>query len=101
LKVNYSGCAICNSTWGNLWEEVEGERLFFCCGLCVLQFQNLVRRVKAETGWPTIDSLTIAGDRRGRTIHAIQGASSYDCALAFNAQGEIRTFRSVPRTSTR
>ncbi len=100
MKVNYTACAICNSSWGNLWEEVDGERLFFCCDLCVLQFQSLVRRVKTETGWPTIDSLIIAGDRRGRTCHAMRGRDSYDCALSFNAQGEIRSFRSLPHATT-
>jgi Ta0938 len=100
LKVNYSGCAICDSTWGNLHEEVDGTSLFFCCPVCAAQFRNLVGRIKSETGWTALDTLTISGDRRGRTCHAARGNATYACRVAFNAQGEIRTF--VPQVrSTR
>jgi hypothetical protein len=94
LNVNYVACALCDSSWGNLWEEVEGTRLFFCCDLCVTQFRNLVNRVKSETGWTTIDRIDIAGDRRGRTCNASRGGESYSCQVAFNAQGAIRAFSS-------
>lgn len=93
LKVNYTACAICDSSWGNLWDEVEGTRLFFCCEICRLQFRNLVDRIKAQTGWPTIDSLDISGDRRGRICRAAHGTRSFRCSVAFNAQGAIRAFQ--------
>lgn len=93
MKVNYAGCAICDSTWGNLSAEVEGERLFFCCDLCVTQFQGLVDRIKSETGWDTIDSLEVAGDRRGRTARAMRGRLAYECSFAFTAEGRLCAFR--------
>ena len=94
MKVNYAACAICDSSWGNLWEEVDGTRFFFCCGVCATQFRNLVDRIKKETGWPSIDSLAIAGDRRGRSCRALRGSSSFECAFTFNPQGQLRTFES-------
>lgn len=100
MNVNYTGCAICDSSWGNLWEEVEGTRLFFCCDVCSTQFRNLVSRIKAETGWDAIDSISVAGDRRGRTCQATRGAESYMCRVGFNAQGAIRTFSTEPRDTT-
>ena len=95
LRVNYTGCAICDSTWGDLWEKVEGERLFFCCDVCLVQFRQLVERVKAETGWDHIDTLDIAGDRRGRTCRAVCNGVAYRCSFAFNAEGSIREFAKV------
>ncbi len=95
MKRNYAGCAICDSTWGDVWAEVEGERMFFCCDLCLVQFRSLCERIKHETGWATIDSLTIAGDRRGRTCRASTGPRTFDCFVAFNPQGEIRRFETV------
>jgi Ta0938 len=92
LNVNYSACAICDSSWGNLWEVVEGTRLFFCCDICVTQFRNLVDRIKVETGWPSIDRVEIMGDRRERRCQAAHGSESYTCRVAFNAQGAIRVF---------
>lgn len=97
MKRNYSGCAVCNSTWGNVWAEVEGERMFFCCDICATQFRRLVDRVKTETGWSTLDSLEIAGDRRGRTCVAGSGDESFRCFVAFTPQGEIRTFEKLAR----
>jgi hypothetical protein len=92
LKVNYQGCAICDSTWGNVWEVVEGERLFFCCDLCTVQFRCLVDRIKAETGWSRIDAVEIAGDRRGRTCRASSGDREFRCSFAFNPEGRLRRF---------
>ncbi|MFZ0892828.1 MAG: TA0938 family protein [Thermoplasmata archaeon] len=92
MKRNYEGCAICDSTWGDVWAEVEGERTFFCCRVCVVQFQRLVERVKVETGWTRIDQLTLAGDRRGRTGEAITSGERFQFFVAFNPEGEIREF---------
>jgi Ta0938 len=92
LKRNYSGCAICDSTWGNVWEEVEGERMFFCCSLCVVQFRNLVGRIKQTTGWPTIESLEISGDRRGRTCTATAGSETFQVRFSFNPEGNLLRF---------
>jgi hypothetical protein len=97
LKVNYSACAICDSSWGNFWQEVDGTKLFFCCDICAIQFRDLVARIKAETGWASIDSLTITGDRRARTFHAVRAGHAFDCEVAFNAQGKIRRFAAVAR----
>lgn len=92
MKRNYDGCAICNSTWGNVWAEVEGERTFFCCDLCLLQFRNLVDRIKAVEGWSRIDALEISGDRQGRWCHASSGDARARFAFAFNSEGALRRF---------
>ncbi|MGD0587330.1 MAG: TA0938 family protein [Thermoplasmata archaeon] len=97
MKRNYDGCAICNSTWGNVWAEVEGERLFFCCDLCVVQYRGLIARVKQDTGWNEIDSIEIAGDRRGRTCAVTSGEANARFVFAFNPEGELLRFqRSAP-----
>ena len=95
MKRNYDGCAICNSTWGNVWEEVEGERMFFCCDRCVVQFRGLLRRIEQETGWERIDSIEIAGDRRGRSCRAAFGSREGRFEFAFNSDGEVLRFRRV------
>lgn len=95
MRINYTGCAICDSTWGNVWEEVEGERRFFCCAVCAAQFKALLGRLRERTGWERIDALEISGDRRGRTVVAARGEERFRCAVAFNAQGEIRWFESA------
>lgn len=95
MKLNYSGCAICDSTWGNVWEDIEGERMFFCCTLCAVQFRNLVGRIKKDTGWPTIDSLEITGDRRGRTCVAQAGGEMARVRVAFNSEGELLRFEKL------
>jgi hypothetical protein len=92
LKCNYSGCAICDSTWGNLWEEVDGQRLFFCCSICVVQFRALLRRMKDEHGWPHLDALEIQGDRRGLECIGRWGSESLRVHVTFNPEGEILKF---------
>ena len=96
MKLNYRGCAICDSTWGDIREEVDGTRLFFCCPICAIQFRHLVERVKASTGWDRIDALEIAGDRRGRACVATRGDREFRFEIAFNSDGEVRRFRPAP-----
>ena len=95
MKRNYAGCAICDSTWGNLWEEIDGERMFFCCAICVVQFRGLVDRIKKETGWAAIDSVEIAGDRRGRVCDARGGSQGVRVRVVFNPEGEILRFETL------
>jgi hypothetical protein len=93
LKRNYDGCALCNSTWGNVWAEVDGERTFFCCELCVAQFRGLVDRIKRDTGWTRIDSLEIEGDRRGRACEAAFAEHHARYRFAFTGEGDLLYFR--------
>ncbi|MGI0131454.1 MAG: TA0938 family protein [Thermoplasmata archaeon] len=95
MKRNYTGCALCDSTWGNVWAEVAGERLFFCCELCALQFRRLFGRIEQETGGAPIESLEIRGDRRGRTCLATSGAGSVRVFVTFNSDGELLRFEKL------
>ena len=95
MRHNYAGCAICDSTWGNLWEDVDGERTFFCCPICAVQFRRLVERIKRETGWARIEDLEIAGDRRGRTCVARSEDRTVRVRFAFNPEGELLRFERV------
>lgn len=95
MNVNYSGCAICDSHWGDLWAEVEGTRLFFCCEICRVQLDGAVRRIKESAGWDRIDSLEISGDRSGRTIRATRGGESRRFEVAYNPEGRLRRFVAV------
>ena len=70
MRVKEKGCVICGATWGDYWEEVEGQRLFFCCDICAREFTNMVRTVKERTGWTTIDEIKTEGDYRGRVCRA-------------------------------
>ncbi|MCI4353535.1 MAG: TA0938 family protein [Thermoplasmata archaeon] len=73
---------------------MDGERLFFCCDICLREFRQLVARIKSETGWDRIDSVQVAGDRRGRTCLATRAGTRYECAFAFNAEGSLREYSS-------
>ena len=92
MKRNYTGCAICDSTWGDVWEEVEGERMFFCCTLCAVQFRHLVARIRQETGWSQIDVIEIEGGRRGRTVRAMRGENSFQARVMFDPEGDLLAF---------
>jgi len=87
------GCAICESTWGNYWEEVEGQRMFFCCDICAIQFKNMIAEVKKRTGWPSIHEIRVKGDYRGREITTLRDdGSSFRFLVRFGSRGEIQRF---------
>ncbi|GGP20840.1 hypothetical protein GCM10007981_10540 [Thermocladium modestius] len=88
------GCALCGATWGNHHEEVEGERLFFCCDLCAAGFRRTVEEIKRRTGWDYIDEIQLVGNyHAGRTVTAISGGRSARFYVKFNEDAEIETFR--------
>ncbi len=87
------GCAICEATWGNYWAEVEGQRMFFCCEICEIEFRNMITEVKHRTGWKTIDEIKVKGDQRKRECTAISGNRSYPFFIGFDSQGGIRIFQ--------
>lgn len=86
------GCAICEATWGNHWAEVEGQRMFFCCEICEVEFRNMITEVKRRTGWKTIDEIKVRGDQRRREGTAVSHDLSYDFSIGFDSRGEIRIF---------
>lgn len=79
MKRNYSGCALCDATWGDYWREIEGDNMFFCCSICADAFENMVKRVEQETGWKKIDSVNIEGNySSGRNCVAVSGKKSVE-----------------------
>ncbi len=74
MKRNYEGCALCDATWGDYWRVIEGENTYFCCDICADAFENMIKKVKEVTGWPTVDSVEINGNySSGRNCVATYG----------------------------
>ncbi len=99
MKVAEKGCAICQATWGDHWEEVEGQRMFFCCDICAVEFKNMVNEVKKRTGWPTLDEIKMTGNYRGRECVALYEGKRYGFSIRFDSKGGIDAFSErVPPT---
>jgi hypothetical protein len=92
LKVPEKGCAICEATWGDYWEEVEGQRMFFCCDICAFEFKNMINEVKTKTGWTTIDEIKMVGNYRGRDCIALFAGKTFNFFIRFDSKGNIDTF---------
>jgi hypothetical protein len=91
-----SGCALCGATWGNYYEEIDGEKLFFCCEMCATGFKNMIREVKYRTGWKAIDNLSIEGNYyMGRTCVAENEEKRYKFYLKFDDNAKIATFEQI------
>ena len=74
MKANYSGCALCDATWGDYHRTVEGTNFFFCCSICADAFENMVKEVKKVSGWSCVDSVEISGNySNGRNCVAKRG----------------------------
>ncbi|BAB67721.1 TA0938 family protein [Sulfurisphaera tokodaii] len=91
-----TGCALCGATWGEYYEEIDGDRLFFCCDFCALEFKNMINEVKKRTGWSKIDELIINGNYyTGRTCVAKLGEKEYKFYVKFNEEGDVGIFKEV------
>lgn len=96
MRLRDDGCVLCGSTWGDHWEEVDGERRFFCCALCARQLKSLLRGIERATGWDRIEALRLEGDRRGRVARASHGSDEAAFSFVFGEDGEVRRLRPVP-----
>ena len=92
MKAPEKGCAICQATWGDYWEEIEGQRTFFCCDICAIEFKNMINEVKKKTGWKTIDEIKMTGNYRGRECTALYGSKRYNFSIRFDSKGGIDAF---------
>jgi len=90
------GCALCGATWGEYYEDVDGQKLFFCCDICALEFTNMVGEVKRRNNWNRIDELVINGNYYiGRTCTAKYQEKEYRFYVKFNENGGIETFKEI------
>ena len=101
MKVNLEGCPICGSTWGNYWNNIEGEKTFFCCEICYIQFRGMIEEVKRRNSWNKVDSVHIDGDYRGRECVAASGKNSYGFFVTFKSTGEILKLEDRPELVTK
>jgi hypothetical protein len=92
VEPRQAGCALCNATWGNYWEEVDGKNLFFCCEVCARQYKTIIGEAKRRKGWDSVDSLEMQGDYRGRTCKVTHGSDAYRFTVSFFDDGRPRTF---------
>lgn len=91
MALRQAGCALCNATWGDYWEEIEGKRLFFCCEVCAKQFKSIMEEAKRMTGWNSVDILEMEGDHRGRVCKVARGTDTHSFLISFYDNGDIRT----------
>ncbi|MBP1357270.1 MAG: TA0938 family protein [Sulfolobus sp.] len=90
------GCALCGATWGEYYDVVDGENLFFCCDYCALEFKNMINEIRKRTGWSKIDELVINGNYyTGRTCIAKNEGKEYKFYIKFNDKAGIETFREL------
>jgi len=90
------GCPLCGSTWGDWWEDVDGQSVFFCCELCARQWVAMNEEVKRRTGWPRVDWVDVDGDRWGRTCTAHHRDAGYGFFVVFTPEGGLRRFEDRP-----
>ena len=97
MEINYKkGCALCDATWGEYWDEVEGEKRVFCCDICAAAFKNMLGAVKKQNGWKQIDRLHITGNNNvGRKVTASYGGRDFRFYIKFHGDGEIMDFHEL------
>ncbi|WP_292319237.1 TA0938 family protein [Caldisphaera sp.] len=85
-----TGCALCGGTWGNHYEIIEGDNLFFCCDICAKAFKNIINEAKKRGKLNKIDYIDIKGNfYKGRTIEAKDSERSYKFYVKFSDEGDI------------
>lgn len=83
-------CAICGSSWGNIWRTVSGKRLFFCCKICETEYLATLREIRKRTGWEKADAVRFEGGRRGRRCVAKNEGKTYTLIASYDRAGRIQ-----------
>lgn len=88
MKVNFTGCTLCDSTWGDYYETIEGTKLFFCCDVCASLFRQIINILKEKLSLSTIDEFHITGTSRKRTFQLFTEGNKFTGDITF-ANGKI------------
>ena len=83
---------LCGATWGDYWEKVGEETLFFCCDVCARQYRNIMNEVKKRTGWAKVDEIKMEGNYRGRVCTAFNDSVPFRFMISFSEKGDVRNF---------
>lgn len=83
MLTNNTGCALCNSTWGNHYETIENEKLFFCCDVCANLFQEIIISLKNLYSMDKIYKLELQGNPRLRTYEVKSITESHKGKITF------------------
>lgn len=91
-------CALCHSTWGNYYETVENEKLFFCCDVCATIFKEIILKLKKIYNITTIETLSLEGTPRIRTYKVISNGQIYEGTITFS-HGSILAITNMIKTN--
>jgi hypothetical protein len=90
---NETGCGLCDATWGKYYKDIDGDNMVFCCSICADIFEEMVRRVKENTGWKSIDYVELHGNySRGRECTARNGDDTFSYYFRTYSDGKFITF---------
>lgn len=97
MEINYNeGCALCGGTWGEYWDEIDGEKMLFCCSICHAAFKNMIDAVKKDRSWKTVEKLEITGNNAiGRDCTASTGGMDFRFYIKFFNDGRIYDFHAL------
>lgn len=83
MKINNTGCALCESTWGDYYQVVEGTKLFFCCDVCASLYQEIIDKIKEFYYIKTINSLSLTGNSKERNFTVETEKNTYNGRIKF------------------
>jgi hypothetical protein len=83
LKVNFTGCALCNSTWGDYFKIIEETNLFFCCSICAELYDEIIKTLKTKFELTKIDNLHLQGNSKKRKFVLVTGDDKFSGEISF------------------
>ena len=93
---NKRGCALCDATWGEYWDDAAGTRMRFCCNICASAFANMIGTLKKTNKWTSIDRLEITGNNNtGRKCLASSHGKDFHFFIKFYNDGRILDFHKL------
>ena len=96
MKINNSGCALCNSTWGDYYKIIEDTQLFFCCEVCADLYQDIVYKIKKTYQISKIDYLEVEGNSKERIFKGTSDQKVFKGKIHFS-KGKVVRFQDMSK----
>ena len=90
-----TGCALCGSTWGDYWKEIDGKSRVFCCHVCADSYSDLLHRIKEELGGSKFDNILVSGNPRARRATVKWEKEEATFSVSFKDEGGVRGLRRI------
>ncbi len=88
-----NGCEFCGDQQAEYWVEINAISRLFCSEEHSKRFNNIMKTLKFQAGWSTVDMLISKESSQGWICKAFRGMIELEFKILFDEYNEVKEFK--------